>query len=97
MDAEKAKWVEEAVEAGRVIGLADAAVRSAYNIVLNAFGYEWLTSELSKCDRKKFGGIWAGHSLVHMLQMGQPQQTSAVVELSVYLNAFSNDPHVSVK
>jgi hypothetical protein len=95
MDATQLRWIDEAVEAGRNIGIEDSAVRRAYSVVLNAFGDEWLQRELPKCNPKKYGGLLAGHPLVHMLRMGQPPQTSAIVELSVYLNAFFDDSHAS--
>jgi hypothetical protein len=94
-DPDKQHWIEEAVLAGRVVGLDDAVVRTAFCTAFNAFGDEWLQAELPKCDRKRYGGILAGHPLIHKLRMGQPPQVSAVVELGLYLTEFFAAPHAA--
>lgn len=92
---DRKRWIEEAVEAGRIIGLEDAVIRTAFCTVFNAFGDEWLRKELPKCDPKRYGGILAGHPLIHKLRMGQPPQVSEVVELALYLTEFFEEPHFS--
>lgn len=92
LQSEKRRWVEEAMVAGRLIGLNASTVSSAFSIVLNAFGDNWLKAELQRCDPRKYGGLIAGHPLVHALRIGQRPQTSEVVELAEYLTEFHRDP-----
>lgn len=92
LHSQKLRWIEEAILAGRLIGLDASRVSSAFSIVLNAFGDDWLRAELQRCDPRKYGGLIAGHPLVHALRIGQPSQTSEIVELAEYFVAFQPDP-----